>query len=531
MLNFGAREKTYDDTRPEVRDVLDYDKNINRRVIEFNKRFIENFDDNVRVDTQLDKTVEQRVINEVAKVSQILEAKEATVEKALNSVQGIDINKQMTKTATDEVVNNAELIRFYNDLIRSYLSIDVNQMTRAAIETNIQELNPYVNALVYSLNKFLDTKVYVGPIGTASSAEKYRHMYLTRLITTLSIVSIIQKSMFRKKYEILNEGNIGMENDIYYDSKNGNVPIQNYIDDAFNQSVQKLVKDDVIKRREDLITSDQTKALSPVERKQLRRLIFGKPTKGAALSAAELAQIEADTEQGSRFNVLRNQDREELNQAIEQRILMGLPPNEIIPETLPAESYPKGNTRDMTYEIGETQPPVGEYPPQEGIKTTVYVKPMSRDLTSSFKTEILNRIRGINFTNNVANNIKEVKTIKKDCEQFWVRTVFNVSKKQANTADIRAYNDRINENYPFISDNQFLQTTAGGALNYAKSAGDRARVMTELNKLGNDTTQEIETYLRNYYAENPQFGLVGDGRKIRHGLAYEDTNNNSYYNG
>ena len=75
MLNFGAREKTYDDTRPEVRDVLDYDKNINRRVIEFNKRFIENFDDNVRVDTQLDKTVEQRVINEVAKVSQILEAK------------------------------------------------------------------------------------------------------------------------------------------------------------------------------------------------------------------------------------------------------------------------------------------------------------------------------------------------------------------------------------------------------------------------------------------------------------------------
>jgi len=524
MLDFKGRDKSLDDSRPEVKDVLDYDRTINRRVIEFTKDWVGRWASDVRPDTQLDTAAELRINTSIDTLNNMLDARTQAFERLYREAGAkAQLLEQILKDN-----NNTTFIKLYNDVIRIYRGVEVNQMTREAMKKDIQKLNPNISAVVFILNKYLtDTYALAGNPTNITFQDRF----IMRLVNTLNIYQVVEKALFRDSYDIITEGSIATQQGIYYNdltaaekliftrAKGVDVGELGKADAPLRKEALKEA-DANLKRRIGIIESDQNTALSQSELGTIRNLIFGRPLNALTqLTPEEIAQLTEDAETTRDYNILRSQDVEALRQSIEQRVLRGLPPNEIVPEYLPKEEYAKG---------------------------IVYIKPTIQRLTESFKNQVKvefgNGLPEISIRNRMSNaggatnnavvtqsNINPVKRFKQLCEEFWGKCFEIMNKSPPSAVEIQEYKDNVDADFGEINDAALTDTT-GLNLNFGRVG--RADIQDDLRDLRIQTlgyADDVEEYYREYYAENPLQGMVGDGkRKHNKHMDYEDGDNEHY---
>lgn len=457
MLNLRNRDGTNDDTiKDEVADVQNYDREQYRKVFELEKDWVKRWTDDVKPHTQLDRTVEQRTEKESEKVINLLEIRIDNLDKisllTLNELH--NTTNIQNRTYFSGLLDNAEVIRFYNDLIRSYINLEITQDTREAIKTNIQSIKPYIDTLVYGINKLIIDKSF-DPL-----ARTYRKTYLLKILTALSVYTFIQKSLFRGTYSPITKNDI----DFYLNQITSNFTAPQKI--AYNEALvgNSITESqaDAETRRIQLLTDDQNARLSDDQVLQMQRSIFGANLASrGVLSPAELnalqpderqieeyrraeteAQRERDVQTGQSIRTTEEQQR----QQAEQRILAGLPPLYVQPE-IPAfeTTREKSVTKADFLEEKRIFDEKVEFDYSDYIQKCTPRLNNLEDLKNPKANGNPKTITAQAQYKNYANNIKTFSI------DLFKKYYFYKNNVNATPAEIQQYTDDINAKYPNLA--------------------------------------------------------------------------------
>ena len=530
MLNLRNRDGTNDDTiKDEVADVQNYDREQYRKVFELEKDWVKRWTDDIKPHTQLDRTVEQRTEKEAEKVINLLEIRIDNLDKisllTLNELH--NTTNIQNRTYFSGLLDNAEVIRFYNDLIRSYINLEITQDTREAIKSNIQSIKPYIDTLVYGINKLIIDKSF------DLLGRNFRKTYLLKLLTALSVYTFIQKSLFRGTYSPITKNDI----DFYLNqiTSKFTAPQKIAYNDALVGNNITASQVDAEKRRIKLIEDDQNGAkISVDEMLQLQRSIFGANlVSRGILTPAELnalqpderqieeyrraeteAQRERDVQSGQSIRTTEEQQR----QQAEQRILAGLPPLYVQPEIPAFETTREKQDKDSFTE-----------------EKRIFDDEVNRE----YNTSNDNFIRTMGLLDNAflavdgAGNLKipnlpstrtMIRNIKAFNYNLW-KSFFNISKKRIPTQiEQKKYIQDIERDFPLISGPQITALTNAGADNDAKRTY-RDGIYQECVKVGQDMEKQRDEMLKIYEDKKR---LLGYGKPLYH-RKYKN-NSNLYFN-
>jgi hypothetical protein len=541
MLNLRNRDGTNNDSmRDEVADVQNYNKNQYKRVLELEKDWVKRWTDDVKPHTQLDRTVEQRTEKESEKVISLLQSRIDSLDKLyLIGDKIFKTTDMQNRSYLSDLTENSEIIRFYNDLIRSYIDLEISQDTREAIKTNIQSLKPYIDALVYGIQKIIIDKNFSKP-----GNHLFNQTYLLKLITGLSIYTFIQKSLFRGTYSTITKNEIDFQlNQIV--SKFDAPQTIIYNDALVGNNITKSQKD-AEDRRIQLLTDDQNKDLSPDQILQLQRSIFGANlVSRGILSPAELnalqpderqieeyrrAETEAQREQEAQNIESRGVTEEQQRQQTEQRILAGLPPINIESEgVLPTQQY-EGEKQDLkpTFKKEfETEKLIFDDKVNEEYNTehTKFITEL-RKLQNKFNQGNLD----IPGTKPIISRIKDIN------KTLWEKFI-NLSKNRALTlAEEAAYANNLDLDFPilttakinslFVANGPYIKANARGKDIYKES------IYEECQKVGQDMDKQRDEMLKIYEDKKKilGFGKHYHRKFVNNSNLYFNDDKNDYYN-
>lgn len=398
MLNLRNRDNgdSRDIRRREVADILDSDLNAYKRVFEREKDWVNLFQENIKPQTQLDLKASETAQKEAEKINDVLTEKVANIEILLDSskiVKSIEL-VQGEINAYNSLTNNADFLRFYNDLMRSFSDPAVSSMTKETIKTNIRTIEPYINTMVYGLKDLLNNKFlsrYSGqalppternniPSGntviTVLSPQDLQHLnateqksynrvrkmgrlYLRRLLSSLSVYLFVQRSLFRNNYGVISPSDIENEYKNFYGSQTENT--KGYIDSIVQDSTSTKGNNDALARRAQLISDDQQAPLSLDQTEALRHSIFGTPQREPVLTQQDKDELE-------RYSVEKQAEIERLSKEAGDRIQLGQQASYIVPELpiregeaiIPIESSIMGNNSNYNMDV-EPEIPVPYY--------------------------------------------------------------------------------------------------------------------------------------------------------------------------
>ena len=529
MLNLRNRDGTNDDTiKDEVADIQNYDREQYRKVLELEKDWIKRWTDDVKPQTQLDRTVEQRTEKEAEKVINLLEIRIDNLDK-INLLTPSELNNttsMQNRTYFSGLLDNAEVIRFYNDLIRSYINLEITQVTREAIKTNIQSIKPYIDTLVYGINKLVTNTSF-----NAITPIVFNKTYLLKLLTALSIYTFIQKSLFRGTYSPITKNDIDFQlNDItskFTPARKiiyNNALVGNSITQSQNNAEARQIR---------LLKEDQNADLSVDQVLQLQRSIFGANLASrGVLTPAELnalqpderqieeyrraeteAQRERDVQSGQAIRTTEEQQR----QQAEQRILAGLPPLYVEPE-IPAFETTREKSVTKKADFLEEKRIFDE---KVNNDYEDYIQKCTPKLEN---LELLKNPRAdgspilITAKAQYKNKAKNIKTFSID---LFEKYYFYKNNVNATPAEIQQYTDDINAKYPNIANVDtfnFEGTNAGKLLRRNALYVDCNNLVAEAEILRDNMLKVYEDKKR----------LLGYGKPLYH-RKYKN-NSNLYFN-
>ena len=104
----------------QIREILDYDKNINATVFKIEKRNVGLTTDNLLPYTQLNAEVNDAVKTSINQLIVVLEKKKSETHTYQNHNYTI---QEMKKAAVSELGNIEEVLRLYNTAVEPYLSM------------------------------------------------------------------------------------------------------------------------------------------------------------------------------------------------------------------------------------------------------------------------------------------------------------------------------------------------------------------------------------------------------------------------
>jgi hypothetical protein len=546
MLNLRNRDGTNDDTiKDEVADVQNYDREQYRKVFELEKDWVKRWTDDVKPHTQLDRTVEQRTEKESEKVINLLEIRIDNLDKLglIDLKPTITTTSQQNRTYFTELLDNAEVIRFYNDLIRSYINLEITQDTREAIKTNIQSLRPYIDTLVFGINAYINKYIFNVPLGGGILAgEKllFNKTYLLKLLTALAVYTFMQKSLFRGTYSPITKNDIDFQlNEI---TSKLSAPHKIIYNNALVGNNITKSQVDAEARRIRLLTDDQNAPLSDDQVLQMQRSIFGANLASRGmLTPAELnalqpderqieeyrqaeteAQRERDIQTGQSIRTTEEQQR----QQAEQRILAGLPPLYVEPEIPTFET-----TREK----------------QDKDSFTEEKKMFDDEVNREYNTYNDNFIRIMGLLNNAflavdgagnlrIPNIASARTMIRNIKVFnynlW-KSFFTISKKRNSTvAEQTKYIDDMEIDYPNISGANITALNNGVGDEVSKR-DYRDLILADCEAVGQDMETQRNEMLKIYEDKKR---LLGYGKPLYHrkyrnnSNIYFNDDKNDYYN-
>jgi hypothetical protein len=346
MLGLRNRDNGNDRVRPEVKDIQDEFLNIYRRVYDNTKDWASRFTEDRTPQTQRDADTIDSIQKQVENLTKVLTEKFNIIDsiaKGIAPATGIK-----SREIAQEFGKSYDIIKPYNEIIRSYLNPEINSKTRDEIKTNIQQIVPILNQIISTTRQALDLRYLRGPY--LADAQRIAKKYMNPLITTYMVLLVIQKNLFRNTYSLIDKPQI----DIQYNEWVSSFPenIRNFLTLIQNQSGEEFAEErrgqvrsqDRIKATDNIRNLDQKLAesirlieedsgtpLSDGEKIRLRNILFGYSSR-KFYSPEELSILEEEEKRNREFSDRRQEDLENLTTETQLRIRSGEQPVLITPE-------------------------------------------------------------------------------------------------------------------------------------------------------------------------------------------------------
>jgi hypothetical protein len=183
----------------QVREALDYDKNINKAVFAIEKKQVARMADNVLPYSQLNSEATDSAAQVVNSLLVMLEAKRAELRSLVNSAyQARRRASTPTRSATVSLVE--EVIQQWNQMVAVFNNNTNTQQTKEAILTSARKLTDLVGFMVGGLSE-MARRVERVIRGTATARERKGYApdaarnHLARYLEALACYSIIQEQL------------------------------------------------------------------------------------------------------------------------------------------------------------------------------------------------------------------------------------------------------------------------------------------------------------------------------------------------
>jgi len=152
--------------KKQIREVLDYDRNISKQVFNREKTAIANFENNIVPRTERDTDAEITVDKGVEQVNSILTNKLNILDTLLTAFSSFNeltlksgrpsANSQATTKMFAEAVSYGDFLAAYNNLMRTSAKVGLSDITKNLLKVKYQEMKSNLDAMVYGLTKVMD---------------------------------------------------------------------------------------------------------------------------------------------------------------------------------------------------------------------------------------------------------------------------------------------------------------------------------------------------------------------------------------
>lgn len=185
----------------QIREVLDEDLNINRRVNAITREKVKLSDETVTPRKTRDIEVEVSVDKVIESLNKILETKITALDYLLARITrgDGDIGDAEGRRAFTTIVNNGDFISPYNQLIRLYSDASLSRASKELIKTKFQELKSNIDAILYGLSESIQ---YLFQQGQAS-----RDIF--QLVRSQAVYEFVNNALYQGNlFKIIEQGDI-----------------------------------------------------------------------------------------------------------------------------------------------------------------------------------------------------------------------------------------------------------------------------------------------------------------------------------
>ncbi len=168
----------------QIREVLDEDRNINRRVFDIAKDQVRVFDEAVLPKKTRDIEAELSVDKLVEQINKIVEKKVVSIESLLSQITR---SNRIDQRAYESVIENGDIITAYNQLMRVYMTTGISRNTQEIIKVKFQEIQANINAIMFGLDELIR---YLFESGKSNKE-------IFQLVRSQAVYNVIDKQLYR----------------------------------------------------------------------------------------------------------------------------------------------------------------------------------------------------------------------------------------------------------------------------------------------------------------------------------------------
>lgn len=180
----------------QIREVLDEDKNIDRRVFDIAKDQVRLWDESILPKKTRDMEAEMSVDKLVEVINKTIERKVVSLEALLS---GITSKDRLDQRAYESVVDNGDVITAYNQLVRILMTTGISRTSQELIKVKFQEMKPNIDAVMYGLDELIR---YLFQSGKSSKE-------IFQLVRSQAVYNVINKQLYRgSSYRPIEQGDL-----------------------------------------------------------------------------------------------------------------------------------------------------------------------------------------------------------------------------------------------------------------------------------------------------------------------------------
>ena len=184
----------------QIREVLDEDMNVNRRVFDREKEQVRVFQENILPKKTRDMEAEIGVDKLVEGINKILENKLSSLEYLLSKITGSsDIGDAEGRRSYNAIISNGDFITAFNQLVRVYTTQGISRNSQEIIKVKFQEIKPNIDAIIYGIEELIQ---YLFESGKSDKE-------IFQLVRSQAVYQIVKDQLYRSaSYKIIEQGDI-----------------------------------------------------------------------------------------------------------------------------------------------------------------------------------------------------------------------------------------------------------------------------------------------------------------------------------
>ena len=180
----------------QIREVLDEDKNIDRRVFDIAKDQVRLWDESVLPKKTRDMEAEMSVDKLIEVINKTIERKVVSLEALLSGMSSRD---RLEQRSYESVVDNGDIITAYNQLVRILMTTGISRTSQELIKVKFQEMKPNIDAMMYGLDELIR---YLFQSGKSSKE-------IFQLVRSQAVYNVINKQLYRgSSYRPIEQGDL-----------------------------------------------------------------------------------------------------------------------------------------------------------------------------------------------------------------------------------------------------------------------------------------------------------------------------------
>jgi len=184
----------------QIREIMDEEMNINRRVFDREKEQVRVFDEVILPKKTRDIDAEIGVDKLIESINKILENKLTSLEYLLSKITSTqDIGDAEGRRSYNNIVSNGDFITAFNALVRIYTTPGISRNSQEIIKVKFQEIKPNIDAIIYGIEELIQ---YLFESGKSDKE-------IFQLVRSQAVYQIVKDQLYRSaSYKIIEQGDI-----------------------------------------------------------------------------------------------------------------------------------------------------------------------------------------------------------------------------------------------------------------------------------------------------------------------------------